>query len=109
VRSINQSRGQHHHDIVDAIVRDERRHAALEHRAAADIEQLLRHSRAKPAALPGGCNDGGYMHGNDRGTAINRRLYRTRPDFGAQRGRFVDVATDDASHLFGKLARTFDG
>ena len=60
---VHESRRQYDDHVVHTIVPDKRAHAALENRAAADLEQLLRHSRAKAATLTGRRNDRRYMHG----------------------------------------------
>ena len=40
-------------------------HAALQNGSSADVEQLLRQGRAKPAAFAGSCDDSGDVHGQE--------------------------------------------
>jgi hypothetical protein len=46
--------------------------ASFQNRSITDVEQLLRHGCAKPAAFAGSRDDGGYMHGKERGPRIKR-------------------------------------
>ncbi len=92
-----QRRRKHDDDVVDAIVAGKRGDAALEDRSAADVEQLLRHGRAEPAAFAGSRDDGGYMHGKDRGAAIKRCIiaharHEPAPVDGSSASRRITVA-----------------
>ena len=64
--------GRHDDDQVgDAPAREERVEAPLEHRPAAEVEQLLGHTRAQALPAASGGDDGGYVHGRLPTTGSN--------------------------------------
>ena len=72
--------GRHHDDdVADAVAGQQRVEAPLQHRPAAEVEQLLGHTRAQASSASSGCDDGGYVHGRLPTMGRNLSLYRLRP------------------------------
>ena len=65
-RRLGQRARQHDDDLGHAVVAEECVHAVLENRASADLEQLLRHGAAEPAAGAGRRDDRRHVHGLGR-------------------------------------------
>ncbi len=65
---------QRDHDLVYTRMVQEGADAALEHRAAADFDQLFRSRAAKPAARPASGHDGCNVHASSR-SRPNGKLY----------------------------------